>query len=101
MVPIKPYRSRGTYTGIAINESVNLINSANFPNGLPKILVVLTDGVSNDPVLAASDWARSNGIALIAVGIGGNINKNQLLQIAGSESNYIQINSYNELPKLV
>lgn len=79
MVPIKPYRSRGTLTGIAINASVNLINSANFSNGLPKILVVLTDGVSYDPVLAASDWARSNGISLIAVGIGANINKNQLL----------------------
>ena len=79
MIPIKHYRGFNTYTGRAINASVNLINSANFPNGLPKILVILTDGASNDSVIAASNWARSNGIVLIAVGIGTGIVETQLL----------------------
>jgi hypothetical protein len=101
MIPIKPYRSLLTYTGRAINASVNLINSANFPNGLPKILAILTDGASSDSIVEASNWARSNGIVLIAVGIGSGIDVNQLLQIAETPSNYIKINSYADLPKLV
>ncbi len=54
MIASKPYRSRGTYTGLAINASVARIGAANYPNGVPKILVILTDGGSYDNVYYAS-----------------------------------------------
>lgn len=50
-IPIKPYRAFGTLTGKAINATVDKIIAANFQNGLPKILVVMTDGASYDSVL--------------------------------------------------
>lgn len=37
-----------TYTGLAINDTVNKIVSANFKSGLNKILIVMTDGKSWD-----------------------------------------------------
>jgi hypothetical protein len=101
MIPIKPYRSLGTKTGIAINASVAKIAAKNYPNGLPKLLVILTDGRSGDNVQYASDYARSKGITLFCVGIGANIDNGQLLQITGGvQSNVLYISNYGSLSKL-
>ena len=100
MIPAKTYRSRGTFTGIAINQSVNLIESANLPKGVPKLLVILTDGGSYDNVLYASNYARSKGITIFCVGIGAGINNAQLLQIAATQSNIVYISNYGTLTKL-
>lgn len=100
MINSKPYRSRGTMTGRAINASIASIASGNYPNGVPKILVILTDGVSYDDVFYAAGYARSQGIILFCVGIGGGINNAQLLQIAGTQSNVLYISSYGNLEKL-
>jgi hypothetical protein len=51
MIQSKSYRAGSTNTGLAINASVQTIKNANYPNGVPKILVILTDGVSYDSVL--------------------------------------------------
>lgn len=51
LIASKTYRGAGTATGLAINSSVNLIKAKNFPNGVPKILVILTDGGSYDSVI--------------------------------------------------
>jgi len=79
MLTSKVYRSGSTYTGISINATIAKINAANYPNGVPKILVILTDGGSSDDVLYASNYARSFGIILFCVGIGSNVNNVQLL----------------------
>ena len=97
MVQNKGYPGGGTYTGKAINQTVSRINTANYPNGVPKLLVILTDGVSYDNVYYAAEYARSQGITLFCVGIGGGINIPQLLQIAGTSSNVLYITAYNTL----
>lgn len=79
MITTKSYRGRGTYTGLAINASINRIASGSFKNGVPKLLVILTDGGSRDNVLDASNYARSQNITLFCVGIGPNVNTAQLL----------------------
>lgn len=101
MIQAKSYRGGGTATGNAINASVALIKQKQFPNGVPKILVILTDGGSYDSVIEAANNARANGIVLFCVGIGSNVNTNQLMQIAGSSSNIVYISSYSSLDKLV
>lgn len=97
MIKNKPYPGGGTLTGKAINASVATIASGNYPNGVPKLLVILTDGVSYDDVFYASEYARSQGITLFCVGIGGGINVPQLKQIAGTDSNILYISAYNTL----
>jgi len=101
MIAAKPYRSLGTKTGLAINATVDKIRAKNFPKGVPKILIVMTDGNSFDDVKAASEYARSFDITLFCVGIGAKINNTQLLQIAGTASNIVLIDSYSSLDKLV
>jgi hypothetical protein len=100
MIQNKPYSGGGTYTGRAINASVATIASGNYPNGVPKLLVILTDGGSVDNVYYASEYARSQGITLFCVGIGSGINVAQLKQIAGTDSNILYITAYNTLEKL-
>jgi len=100
MVTSKNYRSGGTKTGAAINASVAKIATQNFANGLPKLLVILTDGGSGDDVVYASNYARSKGITLFCVGIGSNVNNVQLLQITGAQSNILYISNYATLSKL-
>ena len=97
MIQNKGYPGGGTLTGMAINQTVARINAANYPNGVPKLLVILTDGVSYDNVFYAAEYARSLGITLFCVGIGGGINTAQLLQIAGTSSNVLYITAYNTL----
>jgi matrilin len=101
MIQSKAYRGAGTATGSAINASVALIKAKQFPNGVPKILVILTDGGSYDSVIEAANNARANGIVLFCVGIGANVNTAQLLQITGSASNIVYISSYSSLNNLV
>lgn len=101
MIQSKAYRGAGTATGNAINSSVALIKNKNFPNGVPKVLVILTDGGSYDSVIEAANNARKNGIMLFCVGIGSNVNTAQLIQIAGSTSNIVYISSYSSLTNLV
>lgn len=64
-------------------------------------MIVMTDGLSYDDVLIASNIARSKGITMIAVGIGSGINEPQLLQIAETPSNIIKVSSYADLDRLV
>lgn len=87
-------------TGRGINASIASIAAANYPNGVPKLLVILTDGVSYDNVFYAAEYARSQGITLFCVGIGSGINVPQLKQIAGTDSNILYISAYNTLEKL-
>ena len=54
-VDTKFYRSLGTLTGQAINETINKILAGNFEKGLNKVMVVMTDGFSYDDVLDASN----------------------------------------------
>ena len=97
LVQNKGYPGGGTLTGMAINQTVTRINAANYPNGVPKLLVILTDGVSYDNVFYAAEYARSQGITLFCVGIGSGIDSAQLLQIAGTSSNVLYITAYNTL----
>jgi hypothetical protein len=56
--------------------------SANLDQGVNKILIVITDGQSYDQVLSSANYARSQKITLIAVGVGPGTNDTQLLEIA-------------------
>lgn len=97
----KPYRGLGTYTGSAINQTIAKILAANFSSGVNKVLIILTDGFSYDNVLDASNYARSKGITVISVGIGPNTNYVQLLEMAETPSNIIQVTSYNDLGRMI
>ena len=82
LIRTKSYNAGGTYTGLAINETITRIQAGGYQNGVPKLMVVMTDGGSADSVIESSNYARSLGITMFCIGVGSNINNAQLLEIA-------------------
>lgn len=79
LIPKKSYRGLGTMTGDAMNHTIDIIEAASFSSGLPKVMVLMTDGGAMDSISEAIGRARSAGITIIAVGIGILVNDTQLL----------------------
>ncbi|XP_078589338.1 sushi, von Willebrand factor type A, EGF and pentraxin domain-containing protein 1-like [Branchiostoma floridae x Branchiostoma japonicum] len=82
----------GTYTGRAIHyaRQVAFGNSGNRPNR-PDALIVMTDGVSYDPVIYASQAARHQGITVFAIGMGDSVDRDTLMEIAGHPEYVLQV----------
>lgn len=64
--------------------------------GVNKAVVVVTDGSGGDDAIVPAQKIRDNGVSVFVVGIG-DIQKERLLQIAGSEEHMISVPSYEDL----
>lgn len=82
------YMGGNTNTGKAIKFAADKLFalSERGPNGIAKIAVVLTDGKSQDVVLAAAEAARNKGIILFAIGVGSETEEEELNAIANKPS---------------
>ncbi|XP_049915868.1 von Willebrand factor A domain-containing protein 2 [Epinephelus moara] len=64
--------------------------------GVNKAVVVVTDGSGSDDAVVPAQKIRDNGVSLFVIGIG-DVQKERLLQIAGSEEHMIAVPSYEDL----
>lgn len=89
LIQSTPYTGGGTATNLGIDVAVAQFNSS--PRALPRNMVVLTDGVSNDRQLtaAAANRAIQLGIRTFSVGITPNVNQQELLAIAGNDASRV------------
>ncbi|XP_078673450.1 collagen alpha-6(VI) chain-like [Branchiostoma floridae x Branchiostoma belcheri] len=78
--------SGGTSTGAALEYARQ--NAAWRPAPTPKIMIVLTDGQSQDSVVAASQALAADGVTVFAIGVG-NIDQSELLQIANNNPSHV------------
>jgi uncharacterized protein YegL len=65
-------------------------------DGVPRILIVLTDGRSHDSVSIPAKNVRDENIVIYAIGIGG-YNLEQLKEIASSESHVYTLSTFTQL----
>eukprot|EP00794_Sanderia_malayensis_P005383 gene5383-6056_t len=71
-------------------------------SGMPRILILLTDGVQTqnsdalEPAVIAKD-IRDMGIKLVVIGIGRGVVKEQLLKIAGTTDNAFHVDDFDQL----
>ena len=93
-----------TYTGgkTATHSALNLLptafNTSRTDQGIPRVAIVFTDGQSNNPTLtaqAAQSVHASTGIIVYSIGIGNNVDENELNTIASSSSNVFLISSFS------
>ncbi|XP_037701037.1 collagen alpha-4(VI) chain-like [Choloepus didactylus] len=70
----------GTMTGHAL-KSMKQVFADTARSNVPRFLIVITDGESNDPVAEAADGLRGDGVVIYAIGVG-NANINELNEIA-------------------
>ncbi|KAM9308136.1 collagen alpha-6(VI) chain-like [Gastrophryne carolinensis] len=73
----------GKALSLTASEFFSQAANSRSKRGVPQILVVITDGESQDDVALPAQDLRSQGIATYAVGVG-QVSETQLLQIAGS-----------------
>ena len=69
-------------------------------DGVPRILIVLTDGKSQDVVSIPAKNMRDENIVIYAIGIG-EYNFQQLKKIASSESHVYTLSTFTELEKFI
>ncbi|KAF4105426.1 hypothetical protein G5714_013088 [Onychostoma macrolepis] len=98
------YMGGNTNTGKAIkfaNDKLFALSERG-PNGIAKIAVVLTDGKSQDEVLAAAEAARKKGIILFAIGVGSETEEAELRAIANKPSStYVfSVEDYKAIAKI-
>ncbi|CAK6974630.1 von Willebrand factor A domain-containing protein 2 [Scomber scombrus] len=64
--------------------------------GVNKAVVVVTDGSGGEDAAVPAQKIRDNGVSVFVIGIG-DIQRDRLLQIVGSEENMISVPSYEDL----
>lgn len=98
------YMGGNTNTGKAIKFASDKLFafSERGPNGIAKIAVVLTDGKSQDEVMAAAEAARKKGIILFAIGVGSETEEAELRAIANKPSStYVfSVKDYKAIAKI-
>ncbi|KAJ0060603.1 hypothetical protein NL108_016577 [Boleophthalmus pectinirostris] len=98
----------GTYTATAIQKVVDevfTLSSGNRPNA-NNVLIVITDGESNDggDLSGASAAANRKNIIRFAIGVGNSFNKpsakDELITIASSKDHVFQVEGFDALDKI-
>ncbi|XP_074228313.1 collagen alpha-6(VI) chain isoform X2 [Camelus bactrianus] len=67
--------------------------------GAPQVLLVLTDGQSQDEVAQAAEELRHKGVDIYSVGIG-DVDDQQLVQITGTADKKLTVHNFDELKKV-
>ncbi|KAI8482457.1 biological adhesion, partial [Branchiostoma belcheri] len=96
------YQGGGTATGLALYEmrqyGFSLANGGR--PGARRVAILLTDGMSTDSVDKHAMAAWQAGISLYVVGIGSNVDMNELLAIGGTPDNVFSLDNFGQLQDL-
>lgn len=92
----------GTNTAKGINKVRELLRTQGRKHA-PKIAVVITDGRSVSPkaTVAEASLAKSEGITVIAVGVGTQIFTEELSQMATSPQKHFEVSDFSALQQIV
>lgn len=92
----------GTKTGQGVKAMTELFQSQGRlgQEGIKDLGIILTDGRSQEPPGEYAKAARDLGIEMYAIGIGEEINKDELLSIAGSEERVFLLANFEALTDL-
>ncbi|XP_066266327.1 matrilin-4-like [Branchiostoma lanceolatum] len=101
-IDVVMYQGGGTATGLALYEMRQY--GFSFGNGgrpgTRRVAILLTDGMSSDSVDKHAMAAWQAGISLYVVGIGSNVDMNELLAIGGTPDNIFGLSNFGQLQDL-
>ncbi|XP_053323778.1 collagen alpha-6(VI) chain-like [Spea bombifrons] len=97
-------QTRGnTHIGKALKETETTLfgpsSNSRIKEGVHQLLIVITDGKSQDDVSQPAQALRSKGIDIYALGIG-DVDNTQLVQIAGSPQTVFSVANFAELQSI-
>ena len=92
----------GTNIGRALELARNNLYGKSARPGIPNMLIVLTDGQSQDPVTDAAQSLRDSAVTIFAVGIGNGYDIGQLRDMATDpDSQHVYKATFNNLDEVV
>ncbi|XP_061173470.1 collagen alpha-6(VI) chain-like [Saccostrea echinata] len=97
------YMSGGTNTASAIRLAVKMFKAATGARkGAKDIIVVITDGesFSKSETEESALQARNMGISMFAIGVGANVNVEELSLIAGITEHVYRVSNYGDLKSI-
>ncbi|GAB1610453.1 uncharacterized protein LOC115221805 [Argonauta hians] len=103
LVKTMPYNGGGTNTGRGIDAVVNdvfsLANGAKPKEDAPRVLVLVTDGQSNSRALTVQAARRANqeAIEIFSVGVGGNVDRDELLQVSEKCNRVFSLSTFDDM----
>ena len=91
------YVGGDTYTDKALTLLLSAFNTAHTDEGVPRVAIVFTDGVSNSPSLTrtTASVVHNAGIYTYSFGIGSGINSEELNYIASGPDYVLSIDSFS------
>ena len=96
-----PFLKGGTLTGKGLNHAKVELFDKTGRKGVPKVLIVMTDGRSTDDVVKPANALSAANITVFAIGVGRNYDIQQLQQIASKpEIKYALTSDFNRLNDL-
>jgi uncharacterized protein with von Willebrand factor type A (vWA) domain len=98
-----PYLSGGTRTDLGVKAALKDFQ-LNARPGVPRTLVVLTDGMSEQSGLTsqAAASAKEEGLRMFSIGITSGVNDNELVSLAGGdELRTYKVYNWEDLAKLL
>jgi uncharacterized protein with von Willebrand factor type A (vWA) domain len=98
-----PYLRRGTRTDLGVKTALRDFQLYARP-GVPRTLVVLTDGMSEQPGLTsqAAASAKEEGLRMFSIGITSGVNEDELVSLAGrDELRVYKANNWTDLESLL
>ena len=86
------YTGGGTGTDLALHLVPTAFNNSRVNEGIPRVMILLTDGNSNGAAKTAQEAARvhNDNVEVYSVGIGSGINKAEL-HIIASDPSYVYL----------
>lgn len=92
----------GTNTAKGINKMREYFRTQGRSNA-PKVMVIVTDGRSTRPreTIAEAELAKREGIVVIAVGVGTEIFRDELRQIATNERKLFEVSDFAALQRII
>lgn len=92
----------GTNTARGIKKMREYFRIQGRPNA-PKVMVIVTDGRSTRPseTIAEAELAKREGIVVIAVGVGTQIFRDELRQIATNERKLFEVSDFAALQQII
>ena len=93
------YPRGSTYIGKALAYTRRYLFSGSRRRNRKRILIMLTDGISQDRVGRQASLLKARGVEVFAVGIGRALKRRQLLQIA-KDSRHVSVVSFRGLATL-
>ena len=96
-----PYLKGGTLTGKALSFVKSELFDKTGRQGVPKVLIVMTDGRSSDKVTQPAQQLHNTNITVYAIGIGRKYDIRQLIEIATKpDVKYALTADFNRLNEL-